>query len=82
MAEDLSPFPFLGKVFSITGAGSGIAQATAQVLYARGATVALADINPKTLAETERLLQNSPAQKGQGISTKVVDVTDNQEVSL
>ncbi|KAJ9609615.1 hypothetical protein H2200_005943 [Cladophialophora chaetospira] len=75
-----SSYPFLGKVISVTGAGSGIGQATAQLLYARGATVALADINPSTLAETARALKEVPAQQGQLISTTVVDVTNEDDV--
>ena len=75
------PYPFLGKVVVITGGGSGIGRATAQVLYARGATVALADINDGGLKETERLLKDIEAKKGQRVATKVVDVTKEAEVS-
>jgi len=72
-------YPFLGKVISVTGAGSGIAQATARLLYARGATVALADINPNALEGTAKLLREYPAQQGQLISTRVVDVTKEDD---
>jgi NAD(P)-dependent dehydrogenase (short-subunit alcohol dehydrogenase family) len=81
MAGALDPKPFLGKVISITGAGSGISQATALMLHARGATVAICDINDKTLAETERLLKAQSADEGQQILATVVDATKESAVS-
>jgi NAD(P)-dependent dehydrogenase (short-subunit alcohol dehydrogenase family) len=42
------------QVFAITGAGQGIALATARLLASRGASVSLADMNPNTLAEVEK----------------------------
>lgn len=81
MSRALNPKPFLGQVISITGAGSGIGQETALTLYARGATLALADINPENLAETEKLLEEYKAEPGQQIMTTVVDVSNASQVS-
>jgi len=44
-----------GKVFVVTGGGSGIGRALTLALLARGARVAAADINLKTLEETAAL---------------------------
>jgi NAD(P)-dependent dehydrogenase (short-subunit alcohol dehydrogenase family) len=60
-----------GKVVAVTGAGSGIGRALAQELVARGAHVALADIDEGGLLETAALLD-----AGRGVSTHVVDVRD------
>jgi 3-oxoacyl-[acyl-carrier protein] reductase len=45
-------FDLSGRVALITGAGSGIARTTAEVLAAAGATVVCADINGEAAAET------------------------------
>jgi NAD(P)-dependent dehydrogenase (short-subunit alcohol dehydrogenase family) len=76
----LSPYPFLGRVISVTGAGSGIGLATAKILFSRGATVALADINQQGLVEAEKALRRTPAQKGQQISAAIVDVSKQDAV--
>lgn len=81
MPEVLQPYPLLGKVISITGAGSGIGAAVAEILYTRGATVALCDIDREKLAHTETLLSELNAQEGQKILTTVVDVTKEADVS-
>jgi NAD(P)-dependent dehydrogenase (short-subunit alcohol dehydrogenase family) len=47
---------FASKVVAITGAGSGIGRALAIELAARGARLALSDINESALAETMQLL--------------------------
>ncbi|KEF52110.1 uncharacterized protein A1O9_11736 [Exophiala aquamarina CBS 119918] len=81
MAGALTSKPFLGRVISITGAGSGISQSTAQILYARGATLAISDINPTGLAETEGLLKEIPAEPGQQFWATIVDVSQEDTVS-
>ena len=60
------------KVAVVTGAGSGIGAATAQVLAAEGARVACADINPAAAETTAKRIVD-----GGGTATPVeVDVTD------
>src|SRR4051812_46765552 len=60
------------KVAVVTGAGSGIGAATAQVLAAEGARVACADIDPAAAEATAKRIVD-----GGGTATPVeVDVTD------
>jgi NAD(P)-dependent dehydrogenase (short-subunit alcohol dehydrogenase family) len=59
------------KVVVITGAGSGIGRALALQAAARGAHVALSDIDAKGLSETAALIQSATR-----VSTRTVDVRD------
>lgn len=51
-----------GKVALITGAASGIGQATAVVFARQGARVAISDLREEGLRETERLLREQGAE--------------------
>jgi hypothetical protein len=66
---------FNGKVVVITGAGSGIGRALAQQLAAKGARLALSDVNRQGLDET---LKSLPA--GTDARGYVLDVSDRQAV--
>jgi NAD(P)-dependent dehydrogenase (short-subunit alcohol dehydrogenase family) len=63
-----------GKVFAVTGAGSGIGRALAEQLNKRGARVAISDVNERGLEETRARLT------GDGVTTHVVDVRDRAAV--
>lgn len=62
-----------GKVAVITGAGSGIGRALAQLLSARGCTLAISDVNEKGLAETAATLKGA-------VMTAKLDVSDRAAV--
>ena len=67
---------FRGRVAAVTGAGSGIGRALARELAARGAHLALSDIDEATLAETVMLCEGS----GVKITSQRVDVADRDAV--
>lgn len=67
---------FSGKVAAITGAGSGIGQATALALAAEGCHLALADISQSGLDETQAKIGN----KKINVSTHLVDVGNRDAV--
>jgi NAD(P)-dependent dehydrogenase (short-subunit alcohol dehydrogenase family) len=67
---------FRGRVAAVTGAGSGIGRALAGELAARGAHLALADINEAGLAETVMLCEGAGAK----ITSHRVDVADRDAV--
>ncbi|WP_340676372.1 SDR family NAD(P)-dependent oxidoreductase [Paraperlucidibaca sp.] len=67
---------FSGKVAAITGAGSGIGQATAIALAQEGCHLAISDINRASLDDTLERLSGYPVK----VSAHVVDVSDRDAV--
>ncbi|HEV3265732.1 MAG TPA: SDR family NAD(P)-dependent oxidoreductase [Acidimicrobiales bacterium] len=67
---------FDGRVAAITGAGSGIGRALARELAARGAPLALSDIDEVGLAETVTLCEGS----GVKVTSQGLDVADRAAV--
>jgi NAD(P)-dependent dehydrogenase (short-subunit alcohol dehydrogenase family) len=65
---------FTGKVAIITGAGSGIGRATAELLASEGAAVTVADINEEAAAAVA-------ADIGSAARAQVVDVSDPDAVA-
>lgn len=66
-----------GKVAAVTGAGSGIGRALALGLAARGARLAVSDVDHAGLAETVELLDRA----GADVASAVVDVSDRGAVA-
>ncbi|MEM9695133.1 MAG: SDR family NAD(P)-dependent oxidoreductase [Myxococcota bacterium] len=67
---------FHGRLLAITGAASGIGRALALELAARGADLALSDIDEAGLAETKTRV----AKRGRTASTTRVDVANKDEM--
>ncbi|CAG2158388.1 1-deoxy-11-beta-hydroxypentalenate dehydrogenase [Cupriavidus yeoncheonensis] len=67
---------FQGKTAIITGAASGIGLALAEALAARGADLALADIDARGLDTARERLETS----GRRICTRVLDVSSDSDV--
>mgnify|MGYP001968754027 CR=1 FL=1 len=67
---------FSGKVAVITGAGSGMGRYLAVLLAKAGANVAICEINPTTLAETEEMVKAYPVK----VSSHVLDVADKAAI--
>lgn len=68
---------FDGKVAVITGGGSGIGQALACQLGAKGCHLALVDVNRKGMQETKKMLSGEDVK----ISIHVADVSDEKVMS-
>lgn len=67
---------FKGKTALVTGAASGIGKATAITFAAKGAKVALVDMDAEKLEQTRTTLEQSGAE----ILTYVCDVSDEKRV--
>ena len=73
--------PFADRVITLTGAASGIGRATAEVLWDRGATLSISDINQAGLVDVEEALKRRPHQSDQRILAEVVDITNADAVN-
>ncbi|ALG84295.1 SDR family NAD(P)-dependent oxidoreductase [Gordonia phthalatica] len=67
---------FNNKVIVITGAGSGMGRDLAIKLGKRGAKIAISDVNPDGLAETERLVAATGAQ----VHSQLLNVAEREAV--
>ncbi|MBA4026164.1 MAG: short chain dehydrogenase [Gordonia sp.] len=67
---------FTGKVAVVTGAGSGMGRDLALQLAGKGALVAISDVNPAGLEETERLLKAQGAQ----VHAQLLNVAEREAV--
>ena len=63
------------RIAIVTGAGSGIGAATAEVLAAAGASVVVTDISEKAAEQTANVI----AQRGQSSTALVQDVTSPEQ---
>lgn len=66
-----------GKVIAITGGGSGIGLALAQICASRGATVALGDINQAGLDAAIDSLQDKDKHMATVLDVKSYEVVEN-----
>ena len=64
---------FENKVVLLTGAGSGIGQATALRLDQEGATLIIADVNRQSLEQTSKMLTNTNS------SSIVLDISSTED---
>jgi hypothetical protein len=78
-----STHPYKGKVAVITGGSSGIGLATTILLWSRGASVAIAGISARSIAELDEELESRSknALPGQRFTTKIVDVSKEDAVN-
>jgi NAD(P)-dependent dehydrogenase (short-subunit alcohol dehydrogenase family) len=66
---------FIGRIAVVTGGGTGMGRELVVQLAAEGCSLALCDVDPETMAETQRLAEGV-APPGARVTTHVCDVAD------
>ena len=74
-------FDVKGRTAIVTGAGSGIGRAIAQSLAARGAHLALADIDATGLSQTAGIIAASTGEPGPRLTQHRLDVSKPEEIA-
>jgi NAD(P)-dependent dehydrogenase (short-subunit alcohol dehydrogenase family) len=70
---------FAGRTAVVTGAGSGMGRELVRQLVAEACNVAMCDVSPTGLAETQRLCEAAGLPQGLRVTTHIVDVADRTQ---
>jgi NAD(P)-dependent dehydrogenase (short-subunit alcohol dehydrogenase family) len=71
---------FAGRTAVVTGGGSGMGRELVRQLVAEACNVAMCDVSPTSLAETQRLCEAAGLPQGLRVTTHVADVADRTQV--
>ena len=71
---------FAGRTAVVTGGGSGMGRELVRQLVAEACNVAMCDVSPTGLAETQRLCEAAGLPQGLRVTTHIVDVANRTQV--
>src|SRR5262245_14698225 len=71
---------FPGRIAVVTGGGSGMGRELVRQLVAEACNVAMCDVSPTGLAETQRLCETAGLPQGLRVTTHIADVADRTQV--
>src|SRR6201984_629799 len=71
---------FVGRTAVVTGGGSGRGRERVRRLVAEAGNVAMCDVSPTGLAETQRLCEAAGLPQGLRVTRHIVDVADRMRV--
>ena len=71
---------FAGRTAVVTGGGSGMGRELVRQLVAEACNVAMCDVSPTGLAETQRLCEAAGLPQGLRVTTHIADVADRTQV--
>jgi NAD(P)-dependent dehydrogenase (short-subunit alcohol dehydrogenase family) len=69
-----------GRIAVVTGGSSGMGRELVRQLVAEACNVAMCDVSPIGLAETQRLCEAAGLPQGLRVTTHIVDVGDRTQV--
>jgi NAD(P)-dependent dehydrogenase (short-subunit alcohol dehydrogenase family) len=72
---------FSGRIAVVTGGGSGMGRELVRQLVAENCNIALCDVSPAGMAETQALCTASGMPQGLRVTTHVADVADEAQVA-
>src|SRR5215471_16676104 len=71
---------FAGRTAVVTGGGSGMGRELVRQLVAEACNVAMCDVSPTGLAETQKLCEAAGLPQGLRVTTHIADVADRSQV--
>jgi NAD(P)-dependent dehydrogenase (short-subunit alcohol dehydrogenase family) len=71
---------FAGRTAVVTGGGSGMGRELVRQLVTEACNVAMCDVSPTGLAETQRLCEAAGLPHGLRVTTHIADVADRTQV--
>lgn len=71
---------FAGRIAVVTGGGSGMGRELVRQLAAEACNVAMCDLSPAGIAETQRLCEAAGLPQGLRVTTHIADVSDAAQV--
>src|ERR1700738_3212771 len=71
---------FAGRTAVVTGGGSGMGRELVRQLVAEACNVAMCDVSPTGLAETQRLCEAAGLPQGLRVTRHIADVADRTQV--
>ncbi len=71
---------FAGRIAVVTGGGSGMGRELVRQLAAEACNVAMCDVSPAGIAETQRLCEAAGLPQGLRVTTHIADVSDAAQV--
>jgi NAD(P)-dependent dehydrogenase (short-subunit alcohol dehydrogenase family) len=71
---------FAGRTAVVTGGGSGMGRELVRQLVAEACNVAMCDVSPTGLAETQRLCEAAGLPQGLRVTTHIADVAERTQV--
>src|SRR5260370_14512851 len=79
-AREVHMTEFAGRTAVVTGGGSGMGRELVHQLVVEACNVAMCDVSPTGLAETQRLCEAAGLPQGLRVTTHIVDVADRTQV--